>query len=198
MQLAAALTSQELSELEQFATRRLKKSAFSTERQRALAIHCGQSLLHTAIERFALGEVAFPGGRKLKPHQRTSSEGFMHAIRGAINSLIQHAFEAPEFHHEHLAVGSEESDAYDPRDPDTLALQNELRDLEQHLFTSLTESAGNNQRLLEAIEALQEDCHTGNFKGANHCGISARAKRRARRAAQRKLRRLVTEENIWA
>jgi hypothetical protein len=67
IQLAAALTPQELADLEQFATRRLKRSAASTARQRALAIHCGKSLLHTAIERFALGDVGFPGGRRLKP-----------------------------------------------------------------------------------------------------------------------------------
>jgi hypothetical protein len=186
IELVAALTSLQLSELEAFAEKRLRRAAGAPERQRAMSLHCGRSLLHTAIERFALGDAGFPGGRRLRPHQRVDAAAFCHALRGAINSLVQHAFDSPEFESPHLSVasGAEGKEFHDPLEPGSLPDQLEVRDLEANLFDRLTADAGHDQRLQAAVASLREDCTTGHVMGVKGDGVDAEAKRVVREQAR--------------
>jgi hypothetical protein len=184
IELTAALTSQQWTNLEQFAEKRLRRVTRSPVRQRLYALHCPRSLIHTAIEVFALGDVDLPGGRKLKPHQRSSSETFVLAIQAVVNSLLSHIVEQSEFQHEHIAVGTEEQipNGYEPSEPPNLSADLEVRDLQRNLFNRLQADAGENHERQAAVQSLQDDCITGHIMGAG--GVTPEAKRRVRERAR--------------
>lgn len=186
LELAAALTQPQWSELEQFADKRLRRSACTPQRQRALALFSGQAIVHTAVEQFALGELGNAGGRKLSQIQRSGREPFLHALRGAINSLIAHALDRTEFSQEHLSVGAEsvEPGAYEPPNPTDLTEQLELHELERTLFTRLTARAGNNASRQLAVEALREDCAAGHACGEPGLEVNPEMKRQVRQQAR--------------
>lgn len=186
-ELTAALTKQQHADLEQFAAKRLKKSASTPARQRALAIYCGRSLFHAAFERFAMGEAGWPGGRRLKPHQRTDTGAFVHALRGAINSLIQHTLADREFGCEHLEADNWKAQPDQTTHRQVLDQPRELefQDLQRQLFDRLDASAGADERMRAAVEALRQDCVTGHCKGVDQAGVDYEAKRVVRQQAQR-------------
>ena len=90
LQLAAALTAEQWTELEEFADKRLRRSMKNPGKQRALAIYDGLSLVHTAIEQFALGDLGYPGGRKLPAGNRVNSATFMAPARQIATSQVDH------------------------------------------------------------------------------------------------------------
>lgn len=186
-ELTAALTKQQQADLEQFATKRLKKSASTPARQRALALHCGRSLFHAAFERFAMGDAGWPGGRRLKPHQRTDTGAFIHALRGAINSLIQHTLANREFDCEHLEAVNWKAQPDQTTSQQILDQPRELefQDLQRQLFDRLNASAGADEHMQAAVEALRQDCVTGHCKGVDQAGVDYEAKRLVRQQAQR-------------
>ena len=186
LQLAAALTAEQWTELEEFADKRLRRSMKNPGKQRALAIYDGLSLVHTAIEQFALGDLGYPGGRKLPAGNRVNSATFIHAMHSAINSIINHALSRVEFSYEHTPVGSEEIErgVYEPVEAASLDNQLEMRDLQQRLFTQLEEDAGGDQKRLTAVKALKNDCLTGHVRGKANEKVNRDLKLEVRQQAQ--------------
>jgi hypothetical protein len=186
LQLAAALTEDQWTELEEFADKRLRRSMNHPGKQRALAIYDGLSLVHTAIEQFALGDLGYPGGRQLPAGNRAGTATFIHAMHSAINSIINHALSRVEFSHEHTPIGSEEIERgfCEPIETASLGNQLEMRDLQQRLFTQLEEDAGGDQKRLTAVEALKNDCVAGHACGETGLSISRNLKHQVRRQAQ--------------
>jgi len=186
LQLAAALTELQWTELEKFADKRLRRSLTAPHKHRALAIYDGRVLVHTAVEQFAMGDLGYRGGRKLAPHHRLNAQTFIYAMQGAINSLISHALSRTEFLHEHLPVGMEEAGPgiYEPREPAGPGEQLEQRDLQQNLFAQLADHAGSNPKRQAAVAALKDDCLIGHTRGEIKEEISAWRKTAVRRQAQ--------------
>jgi hypothetical protein len=186
LELAAALTSQQWTDLERFAEKRLRRSACTPQRQRVLAFLSGRTIVHTAVEQFALGDLDSPGGRKLRRRQRTGPAPFLDALRGAINSSIANAFACTEFSHEHMPIGAEavEPDVYEPRSQTSLGEQLDLRDLERILFSQLKAEAGDDQRRQAAVHALRDDCVTGHARGKAGQGVDMSVKNEVRQQAQ--------------
>jgi len=186
LQLAAALTAEQWTELEEFADKRLRRSMKNPGKQRALAIYDGLSLAHTAIEQFALGDLGYPGGRQLPAGNRVNPSTFIHAMHSAINSIINHALSRVEFSYEHTPVGSEEIErgVYEPVEAASLDNQLEMRDLQQRLFTQLEQDAGGDQKRLTAVEALKNDCLAGHACGENGLNLNPELKRQVRHQAQ--------------
>jgi len=186
LQLAAALTQQQWAELERFAGKRLRRSLTAPYKHRALAIYDGRTLVHTAVEQFALGDIGYRGGRKLAPHHRTNTQAFIHAMQAAINSLISHALGRTEFLREHLPVGLEEAErgTYEPREPVSPGEQLELRDLERSLFAQLDQKASDNPKRQAAVAALKNDCVAGHACGENGLRVNPDLKHQIRRQAQ--------------
>ena len=186
LQLAAALTEEQWTELEEFADKRLRRSMNHPGKQRALAIYDGLSLVHTAIEQFALGDLGFPGGRQLPAGNRVDTATFIHAMHSAINSIINHALSRVEFSHEHKPIGSEEVERgfCEPIETASLDHQLEMRDLQQRLFTQLEQDAGGDQKRLTAVEALKNDCLAGHACGENGLNLNPELKRQVRHQAQ--------------
>lgn len=193
MQLTAALTTQQWTSLEQFAEKRLRRVTRSPVRQRLYALHCPRSLVHTAIEQFVLGDVDLPGGRKLKPQQRSGPDTFVPAIQAVVNSLLSHMLEKCEFQHQHMAVSTGEliPDCHEPCEPSSLSTELEVRDLQRNLFDRLERDAGENHERQAAVQSLHDDCVTGNVMGAG--GVGPEAKRRVRDQARREWKKLNTQ-----
>jgi hypothetical protein len=186
LQLAAALTEDQWTELEDFADKRLRRSMNHPGKQRALAIYDGLSLVHTAIEQFALGDLGYPGGRQLPAGNRINAATFINAMHSTINSIINHALSRVEFSHEHKPIGSEEVERgfCEPIETASLDHQLEMRDLQQRLFTKLEEDAGGDQKRLTAVEALKNDCLTGHVRGKAHENVNRDLKLAVRQQAQ--------------
>lgn len=183
--LTAALSSQQWIALKQFAEKRLRRVTRSPLRQRLYALHCPRSLVHTAIEQFALGDVGLPGGRKLKPHQRSGPDTFVPAIQAVVNSLLSHMLEKSEIQNEHLPIGEAPGlNCHEPSEPSSLSAQLEAGDLQRELFNRLQADAGENPELQAAVRSLQDDCVTGHVMGTG--GVTPEAKRQVRERARQK------------
>ena len=195
LQLAAALTAEQWTELEEFADKRLRRSMKNPGKQRALAIYDGLSLVHTAIEQFALGDLGYDGGRKLAPGSRVNADAFINAMHAAINSLISNILGNAEFSHPHLPVGQQEAErgVWEPQEISELGDQLEMRDLEQQLFTQLEKAAGDDQQRQTAVEALKNDCIAGHACGETGLKIDPESKRHVRRKARAIWDRLTME-----
>ena len=186
LQLAAALTQEQWNDLESFAAKRLRRSMNAPNRQRALAIYDGRTLVHTAVEQFALGDLGCRGGRILYPRSRITSGTFIHAMQAAINSLISNILDSAEFSRTHLPVGLEEVErgVCEPQESTDLGDQLEMRDLENQLFSQLEQRAGDNPGRRGAVEALKNDCIAGHACGENGTTVHPEAKRQVRRNAK--------------
>ena len=195
LQLAAALTAEQWTELEEFADKRLRRSMKNPGKQRALAIYDGLSLVHTAIEQFALGDLGYDGGRKLAPGSRVNAAAFINAMHAAINSLISNILGNAEFSHYHLPVGQQEAErgVWEPQEISELGDQLEMRDLEQQLFTQLEKSADDDQQQQTAVEALKNDCIAGHASGESGLNVGRNLKHKVRRQAQAIWRDLTLE-----
>jgi hypothetical protein len=186
LQLAAALTQEQWNDLEAFAAKRLRRSMNAPDKQRALAIYDGRTLVHTAVEQFALGDLSCRGGRKLHPGNRINPLAFIHALQAAINSLISNILDSAEFSRPHLPVGLEavERGVCEPHESTDLGDQLEMRDLENQLFTQLEQGAAGNPGQREAVEALKNDCIAGHACGENGTTVHPEVKRQVRRQAR--------------
>lgn len=186
LQLAAALTEEQWTDLERFADKRLRRSMNTPSKQRALAIYDGFTLAHTAMEQFALGDLGSKDGRKLPPGNRVNTATFIEAMRSAINSIINHALARAEYYSDHLPVGLEEVEpgVCEPHEDTDLADQLELRDLEQQLFTQLEQDAGDDRQKQTAVESLKSDCIAGHACGENGLEVNPDLKKQVRRDAR--------------
>jgi hypothetical protein len=186
LQLAAALTQLQWTELEKFADKRLRRCLNTPGKQRALAIYDGRTFVHTAVEQFALGDLGCKSGRKLAAGNRVSAATFIHAMHAAINSLISNILGNAEFSRHHLPVGQQEAErgVWEPQEKSGLGDQLEMRDLEQQLFTRLEQDAGDDQQQQTAVEALKNDCIAGHACGENGLKIDPELKRHVRREAR--------------
>ncbi len=183
IELATALSTQQLSDLERFAYRRLRRAATTPARQRALAQFTGHSLINSALEKFGLGDCGHPHGRYLRPKQRVSTDTFLDALRGAINSFIADACRGAESKHTWIPIGAEgEPGHHEPFDRFDTAESLSVRDLERQLFNELAARAGDDPEQQAAVKSLLQDCATGHHRGGD--GFNAEAKRQVRRQAR--------------
>jgi hypothetical protein len=183
IELATAINNQQWSDLERFASRRLRRAASTPSRQRALAQFTGCSLINTALEKFGLGDCGHPEGRYLSPQQRANAHTFLDALRGAINSFIADACRTAESTHDWLPIGSEREPGYhEPCDHFDVGESLAVRDLERQLFNELAAHAGDDVDQQAAIAALRDDCVTGHRRGDG--GQNTEAKRQVRRQAR--------------
>jgi hypothetical protein len=183
IELATAINNQQWSDLERFASRRLRRAASTPSRQRALAQFTGCSLINTALEKFGLGDCGHPDGRYLSQKQRVNAHTFLDALRGAINSFIADACRTSESAHDWLPIGNErEPGHHEPRDHSDVNESLTVRDLERQLFNELAAQAGDDPEQLAAIASLRDDCVTGHRRGDGD--QNPEVKRQVRRQAR--------------
>ncbi len=140
-------------------------------------------MINTAVEKFLLGDCGHPGGRYLSPPQRVSTDTFMNAVRGVINSLISDGCRSAEYELDWVTIGNEgEPDHHEPRDPGDAAEALSVRDLERQLFAALAAHAGNDPDQQAAISELRDDCVTGlrRDNGGSNTEIERQVRRHAR------------------
>ena len=183
LELVAALTSEQWTQLTQFAAHRLRQTARTPERQRALAQFCPQSLVHAAVEKFARGDAGRPGGRRLKAAERVNPAAFVGALQSAMNSLVSDACRRAEARQEHLPVATGGEEPYTVEaDNDDFEKILTLRDIEAVLFGELQTQAGADAERQAAIDCLRENCVTGHFS-SDH-GVNHKVMHAVRRQAQ--------------
>ena len=192
-ELIELMTHDHYRELEYFTENRLRRATCAGMRKRAVALHCARSIIHSAIERFVLGDAGLSGGRVLNIIHRKSVETFIFAVRASINSIIYHAVDKFEYSCEHLTIEPEAiaDEIVNKADSKNIMLELELRDIERVLFRKMSENIGDDKEMQTALESLRNDCVTGHSRGICNADVTTEAKRRIRKLAKKTWKNMV-------
>jgi len=151
-ELVAQLTEAQRQQLHEFAAKRLRRVAVTSQLQECLAGRTAADLVHEALRLVMLGDRHPNKGRCVRVEHRQSTEAFVRCLCGVINSLLSNLVTSAEAACRHVPADHCEMDLMDTIEASDLFGELSRRDLQRSLFARLYAVTTKEPELLPVIE----------------------------------------------